>query len=241
MFVASIISQRKYMSNPNHPTSEKEAKLPPPPNAPQAGDVENQTPNAPQAGDVENQTPSAAGMGYGVRAIEKRWSREDLLKRVSLGLRGLGCLSSFLAFIIMVSNKHGTGAGVDQDGEVYVLVEDFNKYEEYSYVVAIGIISMVYTGVQAVRQFYELSNGKVQSLSKRSLQLINFCCDQILAYLLISATSSAIPSTDRLKKFGDSGFPESSAAAISMEFLAFLVLAVSALISGYELSNQSYI
>ncbi|KAA8517711.1 hypothetical protein F0562_015185 [Nyssa sinensis] len=201
------------MSNPDHPTLEKEAESPAPTAPPVASDIENQTPV----------------IRYGVTAIEKRWSREELLTKVSMGLRGSGCLFSFLAFVIMASNNHGDN-------------EDFNEYEQYRYVLAMAIISMVYTGVQAVRQFVELYTGK-QWLSTASLQWINFCGDQILAYLLISATSSAIPLTDSMKFSTDYDpvFIESSAAAISMEFLAFLVLAVSALISGYQLSHQSYI
>ena len=64
---------------------------------------------------------------------------------------------------------------------------------------------------------------------------------QVVAYLLISAASSAVPLTDRLRESADNIFTDSSASAISMEFLAFFALALSALISGYKLANQTYI
>ncbi|KAG5552866.1 hypothetical protein RHGRI_010840 [Rhododendron griersonianum] len=181
-------------------------------------------PTAPPAGDVESQAPAT---GFGVPGILSRWRREDLLKKGSLVLRVIGFLFSLLAFIIMASNSHGGW-------------EDFDKYEEYRYVLAIAILSTLYTGAQALRQVQEMSTGK-QIFPSRTLALVDFFGDQIVAYLLISAASSAIPITNRMREGADNIFTDSSAAAISMEILAFLVLAFSALISGYKLSNQSYI
>ena len=64
---------------------------------------------------------------------------------------------------------------------------------------------------------------------------------QIVAYLLISSASSAVPMTNRIREGADNMFTDASAAAISMSFFAFLCLAASALISGYKLSTQPYI
>ncbi|KAL6987904.1 hypothetical protein U1Q18_013651 [Sarracenia purpurea var. burkii] len=178
---------------------------------------------APPAGDIENQAP-APGRTSG---IFRRWNREDFLNRGSLGLRGLGLLFSLLAFIIMASNNHPDW-------------EDFNKYEEYRYVLAIAVVSTLYTGAQALRQVHELSTGK-QLFSERNLAFFDFFSDQIVAYLLLSAASSAVPLTDRMREGADNIFTDSSTSAISMEFLAFLALAFSAMISGYKLSNRSYI
>ncbi|XP_057473369.1 CASP-like protein 4B1 [Actinidia eriantha] len=186
--------------------------------------AESPAPTEPPASFVENQTPAA---GYGVPGILRRGRRDDLLKRGSLALRGLGLLFSLLAFIIMASNKHGNW-------------RDFDKYEEYRYVLAIAILSTLYAGVQVLRQVHELSTGK-QLFSQRNLALVDFFGDQVVAYLLISAASSAVPLTNSMREGGDNIFTDASAAAISMEFLAFLVFAFSALISGYKLSNQSYI
>lgn len=64
---------------------------------------------------------------------------------------------------------------------------------------------------------------------------------QTVAYLLISAASAAIPMTNRMREGGDNIFTDSLAASISMEILAFIALALSALISGYRLTTQSQI
>ncbi|XP_019187684.1 PREDICTED: CASP-like protein 4B1 [Ipomoea nil] len=187
------------------------APIPPPPGA--------------GARDVESQT--AAGMGTGVGNIVRRWKREDLLKKSSLGARAAALLFSLLAFIIMASNKHGDW-------------KDFDRYEEYRYVLAISILSTLYSGLQTFRQLHELSTGKIYS-SGRNWAMIDFFGDQVAAYLLISSASSAVPLTNKMRENNDNLFTDSSASAISMEFLAFLAMAISAVISGYKFSRQSYI
>ncbi|KAM1038322.1 hypothetical protein FF1_033034 [Malus domestica] len=187
-------------------------------------------PTRPPAADVENQTPSqirTAGTGFGVAGILRRWKREDLLRRGSLALRGLALVFSLLAFIIMASNKHGYG-------------KNFDEYEEYRYVLAIAILATLYTGAQAFRHAHELSTG-TEMFQQRTSALADFIGDQIMAYLLISSSSSAIPLTNSMRNYQDNLFTDAAASAISMAFLAFVALAISALISGHKLSTQSYI
>ncbi|MFS7997294.1 putative casparian strip membrane protein [Helianthus anomalus] len=175
----------------------------------------------------QTQTPLPPPPGYGVTGVLRRWRHEDMLKRVSLGLRALGFLFSLLAFIIMASNKHGPG-------------RNFDEYEEYRYALAIAILSTLYTGLQSWRQIHEMSTGKLV-VSGRNMAMIDFFGDQIIAYLLISAASSAVPMTNRMREGADNIFTDSSAACISMEFLAFFILGLSAMLSGYNLVKQTSI
>ena len=156
-------------------------------------------------------------------AITQRWKREDLVKKASPITRGLCLLFSLLAFIIMVSNKHGYG-------------RNFDDYEEYKYVLAIAIISTVYTAWQT---FVYLS--KREFFDRRTSMMVDFSGDQIVAYLLISAASSAIPLTNRFRESQDNIFTDSAASAISMTVFAFFSLALSALFTGYKLSTHSFI
>ncbi|KAM7265719.1 hypothetical protein ACFE04_003402 [Oxalis oulophora] len=176
----------------------------------------------PSSVDVENNNASS-----GLGSITRRWRRDDLLKRGSLVLRAVALLFSLLAFIIMASNQHGDW-------------KNFSRYEEYRYVLAIAILSTLYTGGQALRHVHELSTAKPFFEQKKSA-LLDFFGDQIMAYLLISAASAAVPLTNRMRENVDNIFTDSSATAISMEFFAFFALGLSALISGYKLSTQSYI
>lgn len=64
----------------------------------------------------------------------------------------------------------------------------------------------------------------------------NVCLLQIIAYLLISASSSAtIRIDDWQLNWGKDKFPDLATASVSMSFLAFVALASTSLISGYAL------
>ncbi|XP_062167748.1 CASP-like protein 4B1 [Alnus glutinosa] len=170
-----------------------------------------------------------------VTGIVRRWKREDFTKSGSLTLTGLAFLFSLLSFIVMAANNRGDGM-------------DFNRFEPYRYVLAIAIMSTVYTGGKALRQAQELLTGK-RLFQQRTSALLDFFGDQIMAYLLISAASSAVPLLNLMRKATDYIYRDSStvafvdtlAASISMAFLAFFALALSAMISGYKLSTKSYI
>ncbi|KAK4834250.1 hypothetical protein QYF36_019617 [Acer negundo] len=207
------------MSHPEEEEIPKATPTAPPP----AVDLEDPAPNS----GTGTGTGTGTRTGFGVSAITQRWKREDLLNRGGLALRGLGLLFSLLAFIIMGSNKHGDW-------------KNFDKYEEYRYVLAAAILATLYTGAQTLRHIHEMSTGR-QMLQRRTSALLDFFGDQVSAYLLISAGSSAIPLTNRMREGADNIFTDSSAAAIGMELLAFLALALSALISGYKLTSQNYI
>lgn len=56
----------------------------------------------------------------------------------------------------------------------------------------------------------------------------------------MSALSAAIPITNRMRTAVINNFTDATAAAISMAFLAFVALALSATVSGYKLSRQMY-
>ncbi|KAJ4969612.1 hypothetical protein NE237_002711 [Protea cynaroides] len=179
---------------------------------------------------IENQSPVFT-------PIVQRSRREGLLKKSQVVLRTIGFVFSFLSFVIMASNRHG----ITTDG-VLDYSNNFNDYDAYRYLLAIGVISTVYTIFQVVRQSIELGTGKLM-LSHQGLNLMDFIGDQIVAYLLISAASTAVPTTNNGRNSGVllSSFTNSSAASISMGFMAFLAVALSALISGYRLSIQTSI
>ena len=62
---------------------------------------------------------------------------------------------------------------------------------------------------------------------------------QVLAYLLISASSSAATRVDDWQSnWGKDEFTEMATASVSMAFLAFVAFALSSLISGYNLCTH---
>lgn len=90
-----------------------------------------------------------------------------------------------------------------------------------------------------MRHGVRLTGG--QDLQSKVGLLVDFAGDQVTAYLLMSALSAAIPITNRMREGSDNVFTDSSAASISMAFFAFICLALSALVSGFKLSKQTYI
>ncbi|XP_051130338.1 CASP-like protein 4B1 [Andrographis paniculata] len=204
------------MENPADSKPDKSNPQPPPP------DLETGGPAPPAvrgAGDGD-------GDG-GVASIVERWKREDVLKKTSLASRGLGFVFSLLSFIVMATNKHGDW-------------REFDNYEEYRYLVGIAILSTLYTGFQVFRQYRELSKNR-PLFSWKHLPMADFLSDQIVAYLLISSASSAVPLTDRMREGADSIFTDASSAAIAMQFFAFFAMAISAVVSGHKLNKQSYV
>ncbi|XP_047043653.1 CASP-like protein 4B4 [Lolium rigidum] len=186
----------------------------------------------PAAADVEKAgvsgggDTSASGGGGAVGAIVGRWRRQDLLDKSGSALRAAAWAFSLLAFLIMVCNEHGDW-------------KQFDRYEEYRYIVAVGLLAFVYTTLQLVRHGVRLNGG--QDLQGKVGLLVDFAGDQVTAYLLMSALSAAVPITNRMREGADNVFTDSSAASISMAFFAFVCLALSALISGFKLSKQTYI
>ncbi|KAJ4979729.1 hypothetical protein NE237_010509 [Protea cynaroides] len=170
--------------------------------------------------DVESQSTS-------ITSVLRRWKREDYLKKGQVVLRTIGFFFSLLSFIIMAANRHGDW-------------KNFDQYEEYRYLLAIAILSTFYTIAQVLRQIHEFSTGKYL-LPHQQLNLLDFAGDQIMAYLLLSASSTAIPLTNRMREGSDNIFTDSSSASISMGFFAFMAVALSALLSGYKLITQTYI
>ncbi|XP_042492574.1 CASP-like protein 4B1 [Macadamia integrifolia] len=170
--------------------------------------------------DIENQLSSYT-------TAHRLSGREDLLKKGQIVLRTIGLLFSILSFVIMSTNNHRV-RGNPYDN-------NFDHYEQYRYLLAIGIISTVYTIAQILRQIHEFSTGKYL-LSQLELNFLDFFGDQIIAYLLISAASSAIPLTDQARRHKDKVLADPSAASISMAILGFMAMALSALISGFKLS-----
>ncbi|KAL6630987.1 hypothetical protein ACP70R_028327 [Stipagrostis hirtigluma subsp. patula] len=167
----------------------------------------------------------AAGPGV-VGAVVRRWRAQDLLDRAGSVLRAAAWALSLLAFLVMACNEHGDW-------------KQFDRYEEYRYIVAIGLLAFVYTTLQLVRHGVRLTGG--QDLQAKTGLIVDFAGDQVTAYLLMSALSAAIPITNRMREGADNVFTDSSAASISMAFFAFVCLALAALVSGFKLAKQTYI
>ncbi|ONK67848.1 uncharacterized protein A4U43_C05F4410 [Asparagus officinalis] len=119
------------------------------------------------------------------------------------------------------------------------------------YLVAIDFMAFLYSWIQLARfssrrdfvakQFAGMFDFVGDQLATRELEMeIDLhLVSQVVAYLLMSVMSAAIPMTNRMREGADNMFTDASVASISMTFFAFASSAVSALISGYKFSRQN--
>ncbi|XP_052146111.1 CASP-like protein 4B2 [Oryza glaberrima] len=175
-----------------------------------------------------NSAAAAAGGGGGgvVDSVVARWRREDMLDKSPLALHAAAAAFAFVALVLVASNQHGDWM-------------EFDRYQEYRYLLAIAALAFAYSLAQALRHALRMRRG-VDPVPTASGRLLDFASDQVVAYLLMSALSAATPITNRMRSAVINRFTDTTAAAISMAFLAFVCLALSAIVSGYKLSKQTY-
>ncbi|XP_042049338.1 CASP-like protein 4A3 [Salvia splendens] len=162
-----------------------------------------------------------------VESILKRSGRNTAVRRVALAFRVFEVISCLISFSVMAADKTEGWSG-----------DSFGRYIEYRFCVAVNVIGFVYSGFQALDLAYYL--GKEKHVFAHHLRYhFEFAMDQILAYLLMSASSSAATRVDDwISNWGADEFTLMASASISMSFLAFLAFAISSLVSGYNLCDR---
>ncbi|CAN6444538.1 unnamed protein product [Victoria cruziana] len=161
----------------------------------------------------------------GVSPLTARWRKQRLLGRAELVLRVFAFLFSLISFSVMASDKTEGWSG-----------DSYYRYKEYRYVVGVNVIVFVYSGVQIMAYIYHFAAGSV--VFRRFTISVGFAIDQILAYLLMSASSSAASLTeDTQALWGKDPFTNKASGSVTISFLAFIALALSALTSGYHMYN----
>ncbi|KAI3504597.1 hypothetical protein L2E82_46499 [Cichorium intybus] len=165
-----------------------------------------------------------------VTSIVRKSRSEVTIERAALGCRICEVILSLIAFSVMASDKTQGWSG-----------DSFDRYKEYRYLVAVNAIAFTYAAFQAIDLTCHLIYQRhIVSYFLRCH--FDFLIDQILAYLLISSSSSAATRIDDwASNWGKDEFTIKASASVVMSFLAFLGFAISCLISGYNLCDQSHI
>ncbi|XP_058179932.1 CASP-like protein 4A3 [Rhododendron vialii] len=158
------------------------------------------------------------------RRLRRRRRREVMVKRAELGFRVCEVILCLVSFCVMMSDKSRGWAG-----------DSYYRYTEFRYCVAMTLIGFAYSGFQASNLTYNLITGN-HVIFHHLRYHFNFAMDQILAYLLISASSSAATRIDDwVSNWGKDKFTYMATLSVAMSLLAFAALALSTLISGYNL------
>ncbi|CAA2967938.1 CASP 4A3 [Olea europaea subsp. europaea] len=162
-----------------------------------------------------------------VASILRRSKRKVTMKKAALGFRVCEVIVCLISFSVMAADRTRGWSG-----------DSFDRYKEYRYCVAVNAIGFGYSGFQAYDLTYHLVSGK-HVISPHLRYHFDFSMDQILAYLIMSASSSAATRVDGwTSTWGEDEFTIRASASIAMSFLAFISFALSSIISGYNLCNR---
>ncbi|XVF54127.1 hypothetical protein PTKIN_Ptkin05aG0155900 [Pterospermum kingtungense] len=175
-------------------------------------------------------TKVTGGGGGGARAVAAVLRRSKLKETVmmaALGFRLSEIVLCLISFSVMAADKTQGWSG-----------DSYDRYKEYRYCLSVNVIGFVYAGFQAYDLAYYLIT-QTHVIHHYLREPFDFFIDQVLAYLLISASSAAATRVDDWQSnWGKDEFTEMASASVAMAFLAFIAFAFSSLISGYELCTH---
>ncbi|CAM0881856.1 unnamed protein product [Alopecurus aequalis] len=175
------------------------------------------TPAAAENGGVSNTVPRDVAA---VAAVGER-------RTLSVALRIATALLSLASFALIASAKT---SGWDGD--------HFDRYVQYRYALAVNVIVCVYSIAQALGEIRRLVVARSAYRSMSSYYFSLFL-DQVLAYLLMSASSAAASRNNLwVSSFGQDAFNKKITSAMWLSFLGFIALAASSLISTANLFSM---
>ncbi|KAJ0105991.1 hypothetical protein Patl1_18710 [Pistacia atlantica] len=152
------------------------------------------------------------------------WSSRPSIHYTNLGLRFSVLLFSFVSAISLAipSKKKNQPSS-------------FTAYPELMYCFTVHILAFLYTSFQLFKGICDIAHRGFL-ISDMISDYMSFILDQLVGYLLISASSVAIPVILQIEK----ATPLWTAAIISntMSFVTFLVIGICTLLSGYKLCKR---
>ncbi|KAL9375318.1 hypothetical protein Peur_032197 [Populus x canadensis] len=165
--------------------------------------------------------------GRSTASVMRGSRKEEKMKIGELGFRVSEIILCLISFSVMAADKTKGWSG-----------DSFDRYKEYRYCLAVNVIGFAYAGFQAYDLIYHIATEK-HVIRHHLRHHFNLFMDQILAYLLVSASSSSATRVDDWQSnWGKDEFTKMATVSVVMAFLAFIAYAGSSLISGYNLYNR---
>uniref|UniRef100_A0A0E0LQ41 Beta-Casp domain-containing protein n=1 Tax=Oryza punctata TaxID=4537 RepID=A0A0E0LQ41_ORYPU len=109
------------------------------------------------------------------------YSGDDGLDGIVLVLRAAAALLAFVAVALVASCRHGDWM-------------EFTRYQEYRYLLGVAVVASLYSALQAARTF-----RRMRAATAYAATFLDFAGDQAVGYLLITASSAALPITIRMR------------------------------------------
>lgn len=155
---------------------------------------------------------------------KRRTTKHGVVKRLLLAFRVFGFAFCLISFSVMAANRDQGWA-----------LDSFYRYKEFRYCLGVNVAGFAYSGFQVFDLIYFLTTDR-HIIHHQIRYYFDFFMDQMLSYLLMSASSSAATRVeDWQSNWGKDKFPDMAHASVGLSFAAFVALAWSSIISGYML------
>ncbi|CAN6839189.1 unnamed protein product [Brassica oleracea] len=155
---------------------------------------------------------------------ESKWT--SFVRKALLGFRVSAFVSCLVSFSVMVADRDKGWAR-----------DSFYQYKEFRFCLAANVIGFVYSAFMICDLVYLLSTS-IRRSRHNLRHFLEFALDQMIAYLLASAsTSASIRVDDWLSNWGADKFPSLARASVSLSFASFVSFAFCSLASGYALCS----
>ncbi|KAF3339403.1 CASP-like protein [Carex littledalei] len=174
-------------------------------------------------------TPPDSTNSSVITRIMRREQNAAAVRQVAVAARVAAMVFTLVAFSVLAADINKGWA-----------LDSYNKYSQFRYCETVNVIGFVYSGFQLYALVHH--KRKQKHIIHRPLgDYFDFVMDQVLAYLLISASSSATARVrDWIFNWGTDPFPNMANGSIALTFLAFLAFAVSSLLSAYNLFGKTF-
>ncbi|KAJ7534818.1 hypothetical protein O6H91_12G005000 [Diphasiastrum complanatum] len=169
---------------------------------------------------------------------------------MDLVLRILATVLTLIAFTTMASDSKSSLVVDSVTGEVLTLKLKYTYSDSTKAILAADVIVFMYSLAHTVAAFKAVCSGS-GCLPSPVSQYLSFILDQVLVYLLLACSASGATMVHLLdngagdlwpslcKGTGLRSFCSLAAASVAMSFLAFFILAFSAIQSSYLLSKYN--
>lgn len=175
-------------------------------------------------GEREQDATSGGGVKRGLRPDVKSLLRSEKvvsLNKVLLGLRVAGFVFCLVSWSVLAADRKKGWA-----------IDSFYLYKEFRYSLSVNVIGFVYSAVQ-ICDLVKYLITKKHIVEHKLRGYFTFALDQILTYLLMSASSSAATRAyDWESNWGNDKFPFMANASVVLSFIAFAAFALASLVSG---------
>ncbi|KAL0692154.1 hypothetical protein Bca4012_059334 [Brassica carinata] len=178
---------------------------------------------------VREEGPQTTTRKVGESAAVNRARRdESVVAMAALGVRVSEVVLCVISFSIMAADKTKGWSG-----------DSYDRYKEYRYCLIVNVIAFVYSAFEVCDAACYIAR-KTYMLNCGCHDIFVFSMDQLLAYLLMSASSCAATRVDDwISNWGKDEFTQMATTSISVSFVAFVAFAASALISSYRLFTHA--